>query len=350
MRRRSVIQALFAVAGSGLYGCRKQDLRAEVLRSVIERVVVPNTAAAAESSRNLERQLSSLTAPPSLAELRAVRQAWQRALLSWKRLDAFRLGPILESNSLLRAMFWPVRAAGIEALLQGSQPLDEASVDAMGVDRRGLFALEFLLFGDESDESFVARFSGAAGARRAQLARALAGNVSSYASKVSQSLGNGQKYAEQFAEAGPESLNRLIAQQALNAENVLVQRLVRTASLAKSRALEPPVIEGGPGRVSQLIALTYLRATEELYLAGNQGLCRLVQSRSSVVDGELRSAFADAIAAVSELGAPLEEVALRDPTKLDAAALAVKKLERALKVDLASLLGVTVSFTSVDGD
>jgi len=350
IQRRTLIQALLASAACGFPACSKDGARAEVLRAVIERILVPNTKAAAAESRQLEHELLMLSAEPTVETLRVARASWQRTLLSWKRLDAFRVGPILESNSLLRVMFWPARAAGIDGLLQGAQAIDEASIDAMGVDRRGLFALEYLLFSDETEEQCVARFAGSTGERRTQFARALAANVSFYSEGVARTLGDGRAYARKFADEGQDSVNRLVAQLVYTVENVSANRLARVSNLAKTGKLKPKELEGGPARVSQEIALTSLQSSEALYLAEGQGLCRLVQAQSAVVDRDLRSAFAQAISLVSALGAPLEEAVEREPERFQAASDAVKKLERALKVDLASVLGVTSTFSSVDGD
>jgi uncharacterized protein len=350
VQRRILIELLLVGTFCVLPGCRRERARAEVLRALIERIVVPNTTALARDSRRLEVDSARLVSEPTLTRLREVRQSWQRALSSWKRVDAFRMGPIAESNSLLRAMFWPVRTAGIEGLLQSTQAFDDASIDAMGVDRRGLFALEYLLFPVEAEEQAALRFAGPGGERRAQLVRALAGNVALYADQVARSLGNGKSFAEKFADGGQDNLNRVVGQLAYTVENVSANRFARISRLTKNGSLKPSEIEGAAGRMSQQIALTSLRATEQLYLGAERGLCRLVEAQSTPADRALRSAFAQAITAVSDLGGPLEEAAVRDPAGFDAAAASVKKLERALKVDLASLLGVTSTFTSLDGD
>ena len=142
MHRRTFIHGgLLGVAASVHLGCGRRNAKAEVLRALVEQVVVPNTVAVADSSRRLDVQIAHLGAAPTVTTLRAAREQWQRALSSWKRADAFRNGPIMDTNSLLRAMFWPVRTSAIEELLHGSQAIDVASIDVMGVDRRGLFAL-----------------------------------------------------------------------------------------------------------------------------------------------------------------------------------------------------------------
>jgi predicted lipoprotein len=284
-----------------LPSCRHDQQRSQILRDLVERVVVPNTAALVQSSGRLRDEIARLSVEPTLLTLGAARAQWQRTLLSWKRADVFRSGPIMDANGLLRAMFWPVRTGAIEALVQSSQALDEASIDAIGVDRRGLFALEYLLYPQASAEGSAAQFTGANGERRTQLARALTGNVLRY------------------------------ADQAL-------------------RSLAASEIEGGSSGMSQQIALTYLQATEQLYLGANGGICQLVRAQSSTADEGIRSDFRQAIALISNLGLPLEQAAGRDVVALDTAALAVKKLERALKTELTSTLGVTLTFSSVDGD
>jgi predicted lipoprotein len=321
------------------------------LRALIEQVVVPTTANVAATSRRLDGALARLAGEPSLTTLRQAREQWQHTLLSWKRADAFHQGPIMDANCLLRAMFWPVRTAGIDELLQGSQAIDDASINVMGVDRRGLFALEYLLYSaDEADERIVLGFTGSAGERRARLARSLAGNISDCADSTARALGDGKAYASKFADGGQESLNRLALHLVSTVENLCVDRLARISSLAKNGQLARAEVEGGGSRMSLQIALAHLRAAEELYRGVDRGLSELVKAQSPAVDESLRAAFAQALGAVSKLGLPLEEVAKRDLAALDAAVVVLKKLEHALKSELLSTLGVSASFSSVDGD
>jgi len=355
MQRRTLSRrSLLASSVCALVSCRSGGAREQVLRALVEQVVVPNTAAVAESSRRLATEAGRFAAEPTVSALHAVRQQWRNALSSWKRADAFRNGPIMDTNSLLRAMFWPVRTGALEALVQGSEAIDEPSVELMGVDRRGLFALEYLLFSEgeleRADERILTGFVGPMGERRGRLARCLAVNVSLHADRAARSLGDGKRYADQFADRGQDSLNHLVGQLVSTVENGSENRLARISSLAKSGRLKAADVEGSRGRMSQQIALTYLRATEQLYLGVDRGLGQLVKDLSPTVDGGIRSDFARAIAAVSNLAMPLEEAVKRDASALDDAAVAVKKLERALKTELVSTLGVTLTFSSADGD
>ncbi|HET7544896.1 MAG TPA: imelysin family protein [Polyangiaceae bacterium] len=342
-RRALLLSALVAFPA-----CRRTGLREEVLRALVEQVLVANTAAVAQSSGQLEDAIARLTDAPAISALHVVRDQWQRALLGWKRAEVFRFGPIAENNAALRTLFWPVRTAALEELLQGSAAIDEASIEAMGVDRRGLFALEYLLYSAETDERVVAAF--AAGTRRAALARALAGNVALHAQRAAGSLGNGKKRGEELARGGQESVGRVVLSLIDRVENVSAGRLARVSELAKSGRLVAAELEGGRSGTSQQIALTYLRATEQLYLGVDRGLATLVAARSSTVDQSLRKAFREAIAAVETVNLPLETAVVAEAAKLDSATSVVKKLERVLKTELSSTLGLALTLSSLDDD
>ena len=63
-----------------------------------------------------------------------------------------------------------------------------------------------------------------------------------------------------------------------------------------------------------------------------------------------RAAFADARRALHALAAPVEIAVLDHRPDVEHAAGATKALELNLKVDLASALGVTLTFAGGDGD
>ena len=352
MQRRSIlVGAVRAAALLSLPACRSVARREDVLQGLVENVVVPNTLEVAVQSRNLQGAVASLAAAPNTAGLLASRTQWKQALLAWKRAYAFRNGPIVETNGLLRAIYWPPRPAAIDGLLSGSQPVDEASVETWGVDRRGLFALEYLLFSPgTSNETHAASFSGSNGERKARLIRGLADNVVRYGNAAAARMGDGKAFSVAFAQGGQGSVNKLVGQMSDTVENVVAARLTRVSGFAKSGLLKPAEVEGSSSQMSQQVALAYLEATERLYVGSEKGLGDLVKASSPTFDALLRASFTQAIDSVRRLAAPLEEVAKRDLASLDAAAASVKRLELAIRTELASALGVTLTFSSGDGD
>jgi predicted lipoprotein len=66
--------------------------------------------------------------------------------------------------------------------------------------------------------------------------------------------------------------------------------------------------------------------------------------------GRLDRQFPALLESVSHLNQPLDSVAREDMPRLTGLYQSCKELELLLKLDLASVLGVTLTFTSTDGD
>ena len=352
MQRREFLQQVALVAVSAASACRRARTREEVLAGLVRDIVVHDTEALATASRKFEQSLTEFVAAPTTATLGLTRTAFRAALVAWKRAQCFRNGPIVESDALLRASFWPARPSAIENLLRESTPLDERGVRRLGVDVKGLYALEYLLFPLEQDDATTTEtFRGEAGARRRQLSLELSRSVNAYANHARGLLGDGAAFAERFALGGQKSLSNLVAQLIVNVETVAANRLELVAGLARSRLLKPGEVEGWPSGSSQALVATQLEASEKFFLGGSSGgVTELVRAVAPEIDQSVRAAFARARQRVDALQQPLERVVLSDPAAIDQAAAAAKRLELALKVDTTNALGITLTFQSGDGD
>jgi predicted lipoprotein len=355
VKRRVFLRAAVSaasLAGLGGSGCRRKVTREEALAAIVREVVVPSAQELVATSERLVRATQALASAPHVKTLAGARSAFRPALLAWKGAQCFRHGPLVETSALLRALFWPARPDAIETVLGGERVPDDAVVAELGVDAKGLYALEYLLFPLDLDETAAATlFSSEAGAPRRSLVAALARSVHSYAKLAAVRLGTGEAYAERFSSAGGESLSTLLAELVGSVENACAQRLDYVLKLADSRLLKPREIEGWPSGLSHEIALRQLASTERLYRGGRHGgLSDLTRAVAPAVDERVRARYADAISAVRALGAPLERVVHANRPALARAAQATKKLEITLKVELASALGVTLAFASTDGD
>ncbi len=311
--------------------CRRTPDREAALRALVLEVVRPNAQALLAESRTFDAALQK--------SLDAGRDAFKRALLAWKRAATFRDGPLVQSNALVRAMFWPARPKAIDAAVLGVGSIDRRSIEAASVDAKGLFALEYLLFaGTEGGE------------RRHRYACEASANVVAYAERIARLLGDGRDYADAFARAGRDSVNQLIVQ-SIDTIEALAGRLAKLTRTASAGEIRPVAVESYYSGTSLAIALALVTGTEALYSgAGGGGLGDVAAGVSKPVDTRVRDAFTAARDALEKLGAPLEQSVRSNPSSMANASAAIKALELALKVDLASALGITLTFTSADGD
>jgi predicted lipoprotein len=352
MKRREFL-AECALGAALAAGCRREPpTRQAVLKALVHEVVAPATKAVVTTSTELDAAVTAFANEPSVDRLRTARGKFKTTLLAWKRAQCFRLGPMVDTNAFVRSLFWPPRSETIEAVLDGANAIDEGFVANLGVDARGVYALEYLLFPLQRDEAATsALFGGDAGARRRQLARALAANVEQYASKAGRTLGDGAAYAARFAQGAQISLSILINQMIGTIENLSAHRLDLVLLLEQKQRLKPQEVEGWPSGSSHEIALAQLSGNEALYRGGKSGgLVALTRAMAPAIEERVSQRYAEALRAVRALEAPLERVVKTNRAALEAAAQATKALELAIKVDLASALGVTITFQTGDGD
>jgi predicted lipoprotein len=334
--RRDFLAELGAlVVSSAGAACSRRGDRAAVLRALVLEVMAPNVRALAGATRQLDAAIRGGK------KLEDARSTFQHALLAWKRASVFRSGPLVQSNALLRAAFWPARTPAIDEVLAATRAIDERVIEELGADVKGLFGLEYLLF---------AAANGGDSEQRARYAKSVCANVVGYAERAARLLGDGERFAHEFAGAGQESVNVLVAQLVETIE-ALVGRIERVMRLDAAGVLRAADVEGYFSASSLEIASELVKGTEQLYLgAGGGGLSDLVLQIVPPLDLRLKAAFVEAAKQLGSVGGPFERVVKYDRPALVEASAALRSLERTMKIELRSALGVTLTFPSLDGD
>ena len=296
-------------------------------------MVLPSYERLEVSAAALTRTTRDFERAPEERHLVAVKQAWREVLIALKQTYAFRTGPIEDQHLHLRAGYWPVRPASIEALAGG--PLDARSVASAGAASKGLYALEYLLYRDQPG----------APARRV-LVRLLAEDVEGSVRQVRQ-LAVARDLPGTVAHTGSQGLTRAANDLIETVETIVAGRFDFAASRPAGARLE-----GEASGTSLAATQALLEGVGLHYLGppGGGGLAALVGGASPAVDRSIRDALEAARAALAGLDAPLETLARSQPQRLTAARTACHRLEVELKTGLVNVLGVSLLFRSVDGD
>ncbi|HEY3495943.1 MAG TPA: imelysin family protein [Polyangiaceae bacterium] len=328
---------------------RPPPTREAVLSALAREVFVPRAREVVAASERLASVAAQLEQSP--AALQRTRGLWTPALLSWKRVQSFRSGPFEESSALARSLYWPLKVEAVEAALAGSNALDERFVAELGADVKGLYALEYLLFPAGLDERAAGElFRGEHGARRAALSSAYARAIANHARAAANLLGDGAAYAERLARGAGESSSLVVGEIVRTIELLAVERLDRVIELDRKQKLVLGASEGGRSRTSHLGLQAQYLACEELYRGRGTGLADRVRGVSVERAARVEQRWEAARLAVRALDAPLESLVRSDRPRLVAAISALKLLEITLKLEVASMLGLTLDFRGMDGD
>lgn len=275
-------------------------------------------------SRALDEAATAWANEPNEMRLGAARDRLMAATLAWKRAQAFRSGPFASTQAFQRAAFWPANPNSIDAVVAGP-PVTELVVQGLGVETRGLFAIEYLLFGlskhDLQARSYV---------------KELAKNVLGYAKRLASTLGDARAFAAQFAQADHGSVQALYAQ-SLDSMDMLRGKFVRVSRAVSEHTALHEAVEGYFSRSSVEVARALLLGTKRLYLGG---LSEIVASARTEIDEQMRAAFTETDARFAAIVPTLDAALLQRPEAFQGAVAALAQLEHLLKTDIASALEV----------
>lgn len=361
MIRRSPLTVVFSVVAlaiafarlvpSGSVDAAERVTKQAAVASIAQNVMLPGYADLTARCAELTTAADGLAMTPSAASLKRTQQAWVSTLLAWRRTQAFVRGPITDLNALGRLQFWPLRPQTIDKVLRDTRPLDAAYVDTLGATAVGLFPMEKLLFDPGNDAAILAAFTGPQGERRRTYVRTTARDLETRVRAVEKAWQGPNGYAASFAAGGQASIN-LLVNDILEAVEVGAQsRLYLIKEWNTAKVLKPEFVEAGLSAASQQALLSLLAGAEERFNGGDKaGLDDYLRTLNPATAERVRTQFRKTIAAVTAIGMPFDQATASSHALIATAHEEARALEIVLKVEVASVLGVTLTFRSIDGD
>jgi predicted lipoprotein len=330
-----------------------------VITQAVEDAIRPGFAAFAEAARDMRMAMGGLCDEPSVAGLEDARGRFRDVVLAWSRIENYHFGPLMKENRSERILFWPDRKGialkQVQAILanKDATAADPATLKAKSVAVQGLGALEFVLFGTGAEALAVPE-----GDFRCDYGNAISGAVSDVATEMS---------VEWFAVPGiatrmmrpsdddpdyrsnDEVLQELIGVMAHGVEAIRDQRILpflgrdgappkpKSALFWRSNMTMPSILANFEGLRALLVNSDIWRyAPTEQFWIGEQAMSEFdtVTIYGSGVTGTVEEAMADP--------AHLDQV-----TDIVTSSQVLGKL---VGEDLPAALGLSVGFSSLDGD
>jgi predicted lipoprotein len=155
--RRLLLALLFAATPALAQEVVPTAIEAGVAQRAIEGYVRPSFERFAEQAGALETRMTALCGAPSGMSLADARQRFADMAGAYARIYFLRFGPLLRDNRMERLFLWPdprgIALKQVQRVLaeQPDDVLDPVALQGKSVALQGINALEFVLFGTDSE-------------------------------------------------------------------------------------------------------------------------------------------------------------------------------------------------------
>ncbi|HWJ97973.1 MAG TPA: imelysin family protein [Acidimicrobiales bacterium] len=317
----------------------------EVLQGLAQDVIVPSYVGLSAALDKLAVDSKALCVAPSQEALTKAQDDWRAADVAWQKTRAAGVGPALDDR-LMSDVGFAARQTVVDDLLESGDPVDPASIAEEGSAARGIFASEILLFGDGSDTLTTAD-----ALQRCEYAASVAANAKEAAGAVTKQWVDGDAKQRFVAglDGGPESSVALVVNEVTHRLDELDTMALRDMAAAKSADDLDPSRKGGPADQRLADRRALFDGVSVTIGNGRTGISALVGAQDAGTRDRLLAANDKANQAMAALPDSVS-AAYEDPAAIKAASDAVAELKVLVSTEVASKLGVTITFSDSDGD
>lgn len=332
--------------------------RGKMLSDMYTNAIQPLHAAFVTEATSFNDLAQAFAVAPTLQNLQVLQQQWIATQQAWQTCEPINVGDVRESFINTKINSWPANTGFIEGFIAGSDELNEAFIHSKGTTSKGLPTLEYLLFGSDNT-TVLQQLTGTP--RRMQYLTAVAADLNTNAIAIKDQW---LSYESGFTGSTGLAID--------GSTNLLVNALLEYEEFIKNDKVGAPLGKktnniAQPGSVESALSNTSIPHI----LHNLDGIDAMLNGTYTGDSGNGLYTYLDAVDpmengtklsdrikgqivlcrnAANTINGTLEEAVVNNPTQVDALYLEMKKLTVLLKVDMTSILGVTVTFTDNDGD
>ena len=359
---RSATLLLFTLALAAFSCTRPQDESPQFNRLVLQQhiyvnQVLPAFDSAFQAASALNASVDSLVAHPDSGRVVEARQAWVRLALAFEYVSPFCFGPgnlAIVGNLRTYLNTFPTDAARLEREIASGQPPTTQGPRNL----RGVPALDYLLFAN--NPTLTAALLAASPTRKSTLTICASGVVDGLAEARNGWNTQGAAFRADNSTSAGSAISELYNGFLEDFEVAKNYKLALPLGvMAGQTTAEPTRLEGYYSGISTELLKAQLAAINAIYtgesLNGKTGpgfddYLTTVPSGNNLV-AQTNAQYQAMLAALAALPAqPLSATITTQPSKAIALQQEVQKLTRYYKSDMSSLLGISITFSSADGD
>jgi predicted lipoprotein len=339
--------------------------RQAMLENIATNIILPTHQAFIDQTIAFQDAATTFESDPSLDTLEALQQSWRDSSSTWQKVSLFEMG---RRTFVYHSEIDNHSAVHIDTIedqiLPGDDVLDADYLGGRGSSLKGLRTLEYLIFGPENDpDQIIATFTSLPYAeRRMQYLVAAVNLLHENALDIWEIWSpDGENYVADFIEADDgssiqESIS-MLSNLMLNDFEHVVQMNIGIGLGGNSGEVDPAYATAPYSGYSLEQAVSFLEILQQTFNgdgADGSGLgfddyLNFLDAQSE--DGPLSDAINAQIDVFREAVISLEDVdLLAEPDLIQPVYSEGIKLLSLMKVDMAAQMGITITFSDLDGD
>jgi predicted lipoprotein len=358
-----------------LISCGDDDLtnqdnfdRGEMLENIASNIILPAFDQFESATSELESTITTLTGDVNQANLDVVQDAWLNTIVTWKYAEMFVFGPVDQMVAAPAIDNWRAdnvtNTLGIEEVIDTNQEINASYIQSIGATRKGLPAIEYLLFDFEGGDQAILDQLNTSENRRAYLL-ALSARLNQIATAVNQAWKpGGGNYIETFTgstgKSAASSVNVLANEFLMLIERVKNHKLGIPLGKRSMGTLLPENVEARFSGESLVLMQRNIDAIEDVFLGtgasgDQQGYADYLNALNAEYNGQpladvIANQIEDLRASVNAINDPLKTALEIQNAQVEEAYNAAQRLVVFTKTDMMSNLGLLVTYTDNDGD
>ncbi|QYH39655.1 imelysin family protein [Algoriphagus sp. NBT04N3] len=341
--------------------------RKPLLENLADQVIIPAYTQLDTEVTGMNSSITAFLNDPSPATLGNARSTFIKAYVAWQKVEFFDFGPAFDQTLRAQVNTFPTDNFAIDnAIATGNIQLQSLSNN----NKKGFPAIDYLLYGDnKSDADIIADFTTNANAStRKEYLRASIEDMQTLVSRVSVAWNSGEgNYRSTFVERTGTDVGSSLGQ-LINSLSQSLEVFTRDAKVGiplgkrSQGILIPKNAEAYYSGNSMLLARSNVQGYLDVFKgsrtsegANSQSLLAyLNQLNAQYKGGSLSSAleqqFQNSLSKLNQISDPYSRSIEAQATIANEAYLELQKTVVLVKVDLASALGILISYQDNDGD
>lgn len=350
----TILLSIFLLSVSGCKEKKNDFDRKPLLENIGNNVIIPAYKNADEKALTLKKAMSDFTASPDVPKLQALKIAFKDAYTAWQAVEFYDFAKGAGLSYGLNN--FPPDTAKIQSNVStGNYDL----LTGANVKARGFPVLDYLLFQSTDEQALVNGVNNFQHAKKYlnDLANDISSNITSIYDEWNTT------YINTFINAtgidAGSSTATLINTWAQFTERTRRERVGNSLGyigFVNSGSINEKLLEAFYAGYSKELLIANLQAGKSLFTGGNgQGFDDYPAVKEASFQGvplneEISNQYDKCIAAANAITTDFRTALVSDKPKMETLFLELKKLTVLIKVDLASAVGVTISYTDNDGD